>query len=696
MKRGLANVIATFSLVLLVVVAVAVIWIVIQNIISNGRDDVLSKYNNLLNIGKGREGDLGEPIDVEGLQLSPEFNFVNNNIQGENYVLNEGDFVYPGRGVFLENKNPDSDPAYVYLISGSGGVGITGAQVANSEDELIDTLILDNEFTMWKVPLITGEYYFVSKDLNGELVKSNSIVVKDLSNKKVKTLSSTPLLLFDQSSPEWKDIVWNKNLVSGGTFSDESDQDKNLYSWLYVSRPNSYERDSISTIIHKGEEFSFNFSWVPPTQSSVDVRGDFSMVLKRSSNGEEVFRINAFCEKFENGGQKSVTVVSGLEDGVWRELSNSGLHSCPHHFANSLSRMSATISHLDEEGNTKILFQDNPDNSLSDGVDMFILRDFPYIVDGFEEDLILEFQIRGTQNIHTAMLLYGFNANHINPTYFEASSEEIYNYKKGISVPRTNARIYSWSEEQLTNDVKVEAHIYNEEGNYIGSYEKIIYGSGLIPGEEYSVSLDPITIFDEGGLDYKVEGTKYGLEFNLGLENDFTDDLRRDSINDLNDLEHDVPEGIVQKTFLFCVGCGERDEADCRDSDGGVNAFLKGVFSFDETSLILEDYCFQNTLFEHSCVYKKGFSSMKTTDGKKWYWRKTMECRNGCVEGKCNVGGICGNGIKENGEQCDGDLNGQTCISRGFSSGELKCISTNNFRASVPNVCNFDTSGCIN
>src|SRR3989344_2115540 len=196
MKRGLANVIATFSLVLLVVVAVAVIWIVIQNIISNGRDDVLSKYNNLLNIGKGREGDLGEPIDVEGLQLSPEFNFVNNNIQGENYVLNEGDFVYPGRDVFLENKNPDSDPAYIYLISGSGGVGITGAQVANSEDELIDTLILDNEFTMWKVPLITGEYYFVSKDLNGELVKSNSIVVKDLRNKKDKNLSLTLFLFF--------------------------------------------------------------------------------------------------------------------------------------------------------------------------------------------------------------------------------------------------------------------------------------------------------------------------------------------------------------------------------------------------------------------------------------------------------------------------------------------------------------------
>jgi len=46
---------------------------------------------------------------------------------------------------------------------------------------------------------------------------------------------------------------------------------------------------------------------------------------------------------------------------------------------------------------------------------------------------------------------------------------------------------------------------------------------------------------------------------------------------------------------------------------------------------------------------------------------------------------ICGNGEKETGEDCDNnDLSGQTCQSRGFSSGALKCDID----------CTFDTSQC--
>lgn len=45
----------------------------------------------------------------------------------------------------------------------------------------------------------------------------------------------------------------------------------------------------------------------------------------------------------------------------------------------------------------------------------------------------------------------------------------------------------------------------------------------------------------------------------------------------------------------------------------------------------------------------------------------------------------CGNGIQEPGEQCDDpDLDGQTCISRGFDGGELACNGN----------CTFDTSEC--
>jgi len=46
----------------------------------------------------------------------------------------------------------------------------------------------------------------------------------------------------------------------------------------------------------------------------------------------------------------------------------------------------------------------------------------------------------------------------------------------------------------------------------------------------------------------------------------------------------------------------------------------------------------------------------------------------------------CGNGLREGTEQCDGsDLGGETCISRGFTSGTLKCTAG----------CMFDTSSCI-
>ncbi len=46
---------------------------------------------------------------------------------------------------------------------------------------------------------------------------------------------------------------------------------------------------------------------------------------------------------------------------------------------------------------------------------------------------------------------------------------------------------------------------------------------------------------------------------------------------------------------------------------------------------------------------------------------------------------VCGNNIKETGEQCDGsDLGGASCSSLGFSGGTLSCTA----------ACDFDTSGC--
>lgn len=50
-----------------------------------------------------------------------------------------------------------------------------------------------------------------------------------------------------------------------------------------------------------------------------------------------------------------------------------------------------------------------------------------------------------------------------------------------------------------------------------------------------------------------------------------------------------------------------------------------------------------------------------------------------------SVSHTCGNGVVDSGEQCDGSsLNGQTCVSRGFSEGMLSCNSN----------CTFNTTQC--
>ena len=66
----------------------------------------------------------------------------------------------------------------------------------------------------------------------------------------------------------------------------------------------------------------------------------------------------------------------------------------------------------------------------------------------------------------------------------------------------------------------------------------------------------------------------------------------------------------------------------------------------------------------------------------------TLACNGTCTgfdTSGCIGGPVCGNGVVETGEACDGgNLNGATCQSLGFSGGTLACSGS----------CTFDTSGC--
>jgi len=60
-------------------------------------------------------------------------------------------------------------------------------------------------------------------------------------------------------------------------------------------------------------------------------------------------------------------------------------------------------------------------------------------------------------------------------------------------------------------------------------------------------------------------------------------------------------------------------------------------------------------------------------------------CGGGGSPGVCGGGAVCGNGLIEPGESCDGlDLGGQSCVSQGFTGGTLSCTG----------VCTFNTSAC--
>ncbi len=128
----------------------------------------------------------------------------------------------------------------------------------------------------------------------------------------------------------------------------------------------------------------------------------------------------------------------------------------------------------------------------------------------------------------------------------------------------------------------------------------------------------------------------------------------------------------------------------CVDSDGGQNFTLRGSVNFTNTqggTFYGTDFCTSaNNLTEYYCFDIGGGNKNYGVVGFNCSSLGNYVCSNGaCVYSPPSQ--VCGNGIIEGTEQCDGaNLNGQTCASR-LGAGYTGTLSCSN--------CTFNTAACI-
>ncbi len=124
----------------------------------------------------------------------------------------------------------------------------------------------------------------------------------------------------------------------------------------------------------------------------------------------------------------------------------------------------------------------------------------------------------------------------------------------------------------------------------------------------------------------------------------------------------------------------------CTDTDNGKNYSVRGVikeFKPDGTlSYSNRDFC------DEGKVLMEFYCKAPNSDNGHLVGRETHICPYKCSNGACKEEEpqkLCGNGIIDNGEECDGiNLGGKTCANFGCTGGTLKCTSQ----------CKFDTSSC--
>ena len=143
-------------------------------------------------------------------------------------------------------------------------------------------------------------------------------------------------------------------------------------------------------------------------------------------------------------------------------------------------------------------------------------------------------------------------------------------------------------------------------------------------------------------------------------------------------LDSYVPEKCDAPSSTCIVACGD---SVCDSSLGENNGNCPSDCA-PPPSVCGDGVC-ENDESNINCPYDCSYCG----DGTCGYYNGVLENIVSCPV-DCSV---CGDGLITGNEQCDGsNLNGQTCVSRGYVGGTLACLGGQH-----PNMCQFDTSGCL-
>jgi hypothetical protein len=157
-----------------------------------------------------------------------------------------------------------------------------------------------------------------------------------------------------------------------------------------------------------------------------------------------------------------------------------------------------------------------------------------------------------------------------------------------------------------------------------------------------------------------------------------------------HDARNDAANKKVDYYVARSTNCGVSFEANVKASQNSSEFNNSGISYTDENTADNPNNN-PNQYGEYMGVAAHGNKAyLAWTDTRHFYPGSSTEAQKenlgfALVDFGTGGGPVCGNGIVETGESCDGtNLSGQTCVGLGFAGGTLACSGS----------CSFDTSGC--